>query len=154
MDTRRNRDTRGPVRRGAGPQGGEGHMTEPILITGGTVVDGTGAAARRGESVLLREGRIAALGPGADELAADPATVRIDATGQTVLPGLIDAHTHLSFGEPTGNDELFFHRTEAFSSMLSAHNAQKVLRAGVTSVLDADCLWNIGVELRDAIDSG
>ena len=70
------------------------------------------------------------------------------------MPGLIDAHTHLSFGEPTGNDELFFHRTEAYSSMLSAHNAQKVLRAGVTGVLDADCLWNIGVELRDAIEAG
>src|SRR4051812_44695938 len=98
-------------------QGREGHMTEPILITGGTVIDGTGAPARNGESVLLRDGRVAALGPGADELAAaDPATVRIDATGRTVMPGLIDAHTHLSFGEPTGNDELFFHRTEAFSS--------------------------------------
>jgi imidazolonepropionase-like amidohydrolase len=70
------------------------------------------------------------------------------------MPGLIDAHTHLSFGEPTGNDELFHHRTEAYSSMLSAYNARKVLRAGVTSVLDADCLWNIGVELRDAIEDG
>jgi imidazolonepropionase-like amidohydrolase len=70
------------------------------------------------------------------------------------MPGLIDAHTHLSFGEPTGNDELFHHRTEAYSSMLSAYNARKVLRAGVTSVLDADCLWNIGVELRDAIENG
>ena len=70
------------------------------------------------------------------------------------MPGLIDAHTHLSFGEPTGNDELFHHRTEAYSSMLSAYNARKVLRAGVTSVLDADCLWNIGCELRDAIESG
>ena len=29
-----------------------------------------------------------------------------------------------------------------------------MLRAGVTSVLDADCLWNIGVELRDAIEAG
>ena len=70
------------------------------------------------------------------------------------MPGLIDAHTHLTFGEPTGNDELFNHRTEAYSSMLSAYNARKVLRAGVTSVLDADCLWNIGCELRDAIEAG
>ncbi len=38
--------------------------------------------------------------------------------------------------------------------MLSAYNARKVLRAGVTSVLDADCLWNIGCELRDAIEAG
>ncbi len=126
-------------------------MAGSILITGGTVVDGTGAAARRGEAVLLRDGRIAALGPGALTAVAD---TTIDATGKTVMPGLIDAHTHLSFGEPTGNDELFHHRTEAYSSMLSAYNARKVLRAGVTSVLDADCLWNIGVELRDAIDTG
>ncbi|MEJ2887479.1 metal-dependent hydrolase family protein [Actinomycetospora aeridis] len=124
-----------------------------ILIHGGTVVDGTGAPARPGEDVLVRDGRIAALG--ADAAAgADEATERVDAAGKTVMPGLIDAHTHLTFGEPTGNDELFNHRTEAYSSMLSAYNARKVLRAGVTSVLDADCLWNIGCELRDAIDAG
>ncbi|MBW0115057.1 metal-dependent hydrolase family protein [Pseudonocardia abyssalis] len=128
-------------------------MPDGILITGGTVVDGTGAPARPGEAVLLRGGRIVALG--ADALArVAPDDARIDATGKTVMPGLIDAHTHLTFGEPTGNDELFHHRTEAYSSMLSAYNARKVLRAGVTSVLDADCLWNIGCELRDAIDSG
>lgn len=130
-------------------------MTESILVHGGTVIDGTGADARPGEAVLLRDGAIAALGLRAEEQAAAlPGVTRIDATGRTVMPGLVDAHTHLSFGEPTGNDELFFHRTEAYSSMLSAHNSQKVLRAGVTSVLDADCLWNIGVELRDAIEAG
>ena len=124
-----------------------------ILIHGGTVVDGTGAPPRPAEDVLVRDGRIAALGPEA-ATGADATTERVDATGHTVMPGLIDAHTHLTFGEPTGNDELFHHRTEAYSSMLSAHNARKVLRSGVTSVLDADCLWNIGVELRDAIESG
>ncbi len=130
-------------------------MTEPVLIHGGTVLDGSGAEPRPGEAVLLVDGRIAALGARAEEQAAAlPDVTRVDATGRTVMPGLIDAHTHLSFGEPTGNDELFFHRTEAYSSMLSAHNAQKVLRAGVTGVLDADCLWNIGVELRDAIEAG
>ncbi len=124
-----------------------------MLIGGGTVVDGTGAVPRRDEAVLLRDGRIVALG--AEALAqVREDDERVDATGRTVMPGLIDAHTHLTFGEPTGNDELFHHRTEAYSSMLSAYNARKVLRAGVTSVLDADCLWNIGVELRDAIEAG
>ncbi|GAA4841139.1 amidohydrolase family protein [Actinomycetospora corticicola] len=122
-----------------------------ILIRGGTLIDGTGSAARPGEDVLLRDGKVAAVGP---SLAADADTEIVEAAGRTVMPGLIDAHTHLTFGEPTGNDELFNHRTEAYSSMLSAYNARKVLRAGVTSVLDADCLWNIGVELRDAIESG
>lgn len=130
-------------------------MAQMTAIENGTVIDGTGAAPRVGETVLIVGRHIVALGARADELAAEsPSVVRIDAAGKTVMPGLIDAHTHLSFGEPTGNDELFFHRTEASSSMLSAYNSEKVLRAGVTSVLDADCLWNIGVELRDAIDAG
>jgi imidazolonepropionase-like amidohydrolase len=130
-------------------------MAQKTAIENGTVIDGTGAEARVGETVLIEDRHIVALGARADEMVAEDASVvRIDATGKTVMPGLIDAHTHLSFGEPTGNDELFFHRTEAFSSMLSAYNAEKVLRSGVTSVLDADCLWNIGVELRDAIDAG
>lgn len=131
-------------------------MSTHLLISGGTVIDGTGTAARRATSVLLKGDTVVAVGPEADELAAAPRVEleTIDATGKTVMPGLIDAHTHLTFGEPTGNDELFNHRTEAYSSMLSAYNAQKVLRAGVTGVLDADCLWMIGVELRDAIDAG
>lgn len=126
-----------------------------LLVENGTVIDGTGAAPVADTAVLVSDtdDQVLAVGDQARALAGDDVE-RLDATGMTVMPGLIDAHTHLTFGEPTGNDELFFHRTEAFSSMLSAHNAQKVLRAGVTSVMDADCLWNIGVDLRDAIESG
>jgi predicted amidohydrolase YtcJ len=52
------------------------------LITGGTVVDGTGAPARRDEAVLLRGGRIAALGAGAvADAAAHGVDERVDATG-------------------------------------------------------------------------
>lgn len=134
-------------------------MPDNILITGGTVIDGTGAEPNPDVDVLVEDGVITEVGSGAlvrstAITASGVAVERIDATGRTVMPGLIDAHTHLSFGEPTGNDELFFHRTQGYSSMLSAYNARKVLRAGVTSVLDADCLWNIAVELRDAIDNG
>ncbi len=131
-------------------------MSGSIHISGGTLIDGTGAEPVARCDVLIEDGVITALGAAAATRAAELGEMveRIDAAGRTVMPGLIDAHTHLSFGEPTGNDELFHHRTEGYSSMLSAYNARKVLRAGVTSVLDADCLWNIGVELRDAIENG
>ena len=68
-------------------------MPEPQIITGGLVV--TMDAARRVISdgaVLVRDGRIAGIGPAAD-FAATPGR-RIDATGMIVLPGLIDAHAH------------------------------------------------------------
>lgn len=131
-------------------------MSGSIYISGGTLIDGSGAAAVAATDVLIEDGVITAVGQSATTRAAGLGAdvERIDATGKTVMPGLIDAHTHLSFGEPTGNDELFNHRTEGYSSMLAAYNARKVLRAGVTSVLDADCLWNIAVELRDAIENG
>lgn len=130
-------------------------MAEPLLISNGTLIDGTGAPPQDTTAVLTDGDQIVAVGPEAVAEASELSGVEhIDATGLTVMPGLIDAHTHLSFGEPTGNDELFFHRTEGYSSMLSTYNSRKVLRAGVTGVLDADCLWNIGVELRDAIEAG
>ncbi len=62
----------------------------PTLIRNATVLDGTG---RRldGADVLMRDGKIAAVGTG---LAADGATV-VDAQGRWVTPGLIDVHSHL-----------------------------------------------------------
>lgn len=130
-------------------------MARTIAITGGRLIDGNGGPPVDNLAVLVSGDQILAVGQDAlNRVDASGVDERVDATGKTVMPGMIDAHTHLSFGEPTGNDELFFHRTEAYSSMLSAYNARKVLRAGVTGVMDADCLWNIGVELRDAIANG
>ena len=127
-----------------------------ILIAGGVVVDGTGAAPAPG-SVLLEGDRITAVGAEADARAADPGldgVVTLDATGGTVLPGLIDAHCHVTFGEPQSNDELFFHRDQGYAALLAGFNVQKLLRAGVTGFLDADVLWDLGVALRDGLDAG
>ena len=62
----------------------------PTLIRNATVLDGTG---RRldGADVLMRDGKVVAVGPG---LAAEDATV-VDAQGRWVTPGLIDVHSHL-----------------------------------------------------------
>ena len=132
-------------------------MLEPtaLLITGGTVVDGLANPPRPATDVLVVGDRIEAVGPGAVDAAARIGEVhRIEATGRTVMPGLIDAHCHITFGEPASNDELFFHREQSTAAMLAAFNVQKLLLAGVTGFLDADCLWNLGPALRDAIEAG
>ena len=60
-----------------------------IAITGGTLVDGTGSPAKRGD-LGIRAGRIAALGA-----LSEPARTTIDATGKVVLPGFVNTHHHL-----------------------------------------------------------
>lgn len=134
-------------------------MSRVTLLANGTVIDGSGAPARPRTSVLIEGERIAAVGTDADHgaaaLGAGGRTVeRIDVTGFTVMPGLIDAHCHITFAEPASNDELFFHRREGLSAILAAWNVGKLLRAGVTGFLDADCIFDLGPDLRDAIESG
>ena len=65
-------------------------MAHELMIAGGTVVDGTGAAAKRAD-VAIDQGRISRVG----DLAGEQAAQTIDATGKMVTPGFVDLHTHL-----------------------------------------------------------
>jgi imidazolonepropionase-like amidohydrolase len=71
----------------------------PILIRGARVIDGTGAPARMGTVVVIGT-RIAAYG--IETAPPPPGTRIIDAAGQTLLPGLMDLHTHLTASAATG----------------------------------------------------
>jgi len=66
------------------------HAGSPIIIRNATVLDGTGKRID-GADVLMRDGRIVAVGPGLDGANA----TAIDAQGRWVTPGLIDVHSHL-----------------------------------------------------------
>ena len=124
-----------------------------LIVHGGQVIDGLGNPPRRADVCVAGE-RIIAVGEPADARGADDQVARLDATGLTVMPGLIDAHCHISFDEPNSNDELFFHRREGLAAIIAAANVQKLLAAGVTGFFDADSLYEIGVDLRDAIEAG
>src|SRR5210317_1719390 len=124
------------------------------LISGGTLIDGTGAEPFSAD-VLIKGNRIVAVGPDA-RASCDPEIPlsEIDASGCRVMPGMIDSHCHISFDQPNSNDELFFHRRYGLAALVAGVNAQKVLRAGFTSFFDADCVFDVGVDLRDAIEGG
>jgi enamidase len=70
-----------------------------VAITHVRVIDGTGAPPRDDQTLVLRDGNIAAMGSSASVSAPEGATV-IDGTGKTVLPGLVMLHEHLYY--PTG----------------------------------------------------
>ncbi len=127
--------------------------TADFLLGNGRIVDGLGNKAFDG-SVLIQEGRIKRVYRMAETIELPASVGRIDVNGMTIMPGLIDAHCHISFDEPSSNDELFFHRREGLAAIIAARNVQKLLRAGVTGFMDPDSLSEIGIDLRDAIEAG
>lgn len=124
------------------------------LIENGHVIDGTGTPPRP-DAVFITDGKIAALGSEATQRAHNTSNrvERIDASGMTVMPGLIDTHCHLAFDDASSNSELFFQRRNALSALVASYNAKKLLRAGVTGMLDPDSTFENMIDLRDAIDA-
>jgi imidazolonepropionase-like amidohydrolase len=137
------------------------------VFTNGLVFDGTGTAPAPGEVVVEGE-RITAVRSGWHEHdAAEPGTLTVDATGCTVMPGLIESHAHLTFPSAVGHldpsfnpplDVSFFHHIEGMPSELARaeRNARILLDAGFTSAYSAGSLLPMPTEviLRDKIRGG
>jgi imidazolonepropionase-like amidohydrolase len=73
-----------------------------LVIRKGTLIDGSGQAPVPNEALVVEGNRIKSVGPlpAHIQLADDEHVEVIDASGQWIMPGLIDAHTHLSYGYP------------------------------------------------------
>ena len=127
-------------------------MVNSIVLKNASIIDGSGSSPYSGH-LVIKENKIDSIHQ-EDTFSYDAEARIIDLKGKTVMPGLIDAHCHISFDEPRSNDELFFHRREGLAAIIAGTNALKVLQSGVTSFFDADSLYSVGVDLRDAIESG
>ena len=131
---------------------------QATVILNGTTIDGTGEPPTRGDAIVIESNRIRSVGPIPGDLnLEDREKVRvIDASGQWVMPGLIDGHCHLSFGQPSmpGVSIAKGATSPEFNTLRAAKNAQKVLRSGVTSLSIPGGTWFTDVALREAINSG
>jgi imidazolonepropionase-like amidohydrolase len=127
---------------GAGPE----EVGADLLIVNARLFDAAGAQPRDGISILIRDGRIAEIGPEVDA----PNARRLDAGGGTVLPGLIDAHVHLasSPGAPQRGDDAETTRA------LRRHHFRAYLACGVTTVLDTGCPLGAALELQMTLRGG
>lgn len=123
-----------------------------LLIQNANVIDGTGKPARKA-SVLVVGDKIEAVGEAADMTAA-PSAKRMDAKGLSLLPGLIDGHVHSTFDNAAGHDELFYHRRPGMAAITAARNLRDILTSGCTGILDPDSLFDLGVDLKEAINHG
>jgi imidazolonepropionase-like amidohydrolase len=107
----------------------------PVAITNATLIDGTGSPARAATTILIEDGRIAAIGP-RDELTPPRGAQVIDGTGTWVTPGLIDTHTHMP---PRALQDVFL---------------RTLLSFGITTARSTAAVPEGGTELRARIESG
>ena len=122
-----------------------------LLLTGGRLFDGTGAEVREASGVLVADGRIAAVGRAADGVPEGATAVEL--AGRTLLPGLIDAHAHITVERPTpalGAEAL---RSGTDAHFLAA-DLREMLRRGVTTVRDVGSYGDLAIEARQAIRYG
>lgn len=108
-----------------------------VLLRPARVFDGTGQAAQAGVVVLVQNGRISAVGPAATVKAPADATV-IDLPGTTLMPGMIDLHSHVllhPYNEATWNDQVLKEPLGLRVARATVH-MQRTLRAGFTTLRD------------------
>lgn len=133
-------------------------MSQTLVIRNGTLIDGSGAAAVANDALVIEGNRIRSIGPLPPdvEIRDERNLPVIDATGQWIMPGLIDAHVHLSYGYPylPGEGRGRGTTRPELGTIKAAHNAQKALLAGVTSISVPGGTWFTDVGVRDAVKLG
>ncbi len=126
-----------------------------IVITNCDVIDGLGNPPSRGMDVVVEGNRIAQVDPAGrnGDAPAETDVIRIDGTGKTVMPGLIDAHCHMTYGESLTQEEQDIFTSVEGRTLRAAWNVQKVLAAGVTGISQPGGSYFIGVAVRDGIEA-
>src|SRR5881396_4029738 len=131
-------------------------MTQPsarfTLITAARLLDGTGAAAVEQAAVLIDDDRVVSLGRAADVRVPDEASVeRKDYGAATILPGLVDAHTHLvAPGDGTLGDDVA-REDDDILLLQAAKNARTLLHSGVTTLRENGAKGRVAFSLREGI---
>lgn len=135
------------------PAGGSPRETaeQVVALVGGDVFVGDGSVLRNA-TVLTQGGRIREVAQGGGKVPRGARVLRVE--GCTVLPGLIDCHTHICLdgsSDPFGRS-----RTDSFALRVlqAAERARRTLLAGVTTIRDMGGVDGIDLEIRNAISSG
>jgi imidazolonepropionase-like amidohydrolase len=117
-----------------------------IALTHVRVIDGTGAAARADQTLLIQDGKIAAMGDAATTKILD-GTKTIDLTDRTVIPGLVGMHDHMYYPSPGRSLPLYPEHASSFPRLY--------LAAGVTSIRTTGSIETYtDLELKLAVDQG
>jgi imidazolonepropionase-like amidohydrolase len=122
------------------------------LITAARLLDGSGSPPVEQAALLIDGDRVAALGRADDVHATAGASVdRLDYGAATILPGLVDAHTHLvAPGDGTLGDDIA-KEDDDILLLQAARNARTLLHSGVTTLRENGAKGKVAFSLREGI---
>jgi imidazolonepropionase-like amidohydrolase len=120
----------------------------------GTLFTGTSSESSTDQTVVVENGAIAYVGPTASAPAPGVGDDVIDHSGHFVMPGLIDVHTHLAYGNAKTEEDIDLYSSLEFRSIRGLFFAQRVLAAGYTSLCSPGDAGRVTVAIRDAIEAG
>jgi imidazolonepropionase-like amidohydrolase len=136
----------------AGPAMAEAASSQLTIVKAARLIDGTGAPTLSPAMVLIEGDRIIEVG---SHLRIPAGARIIDLGDATLLPGLIDLHTHLTGDERVHWEDALTKSTPPRDALWGARNARITLLAGFTTCRDMGPAWPyVDVELRRAIDDG
>jgi imidazolonepropionase-like amidohydrolase len=131
---------------------GNQNLPPVVVVRAGHVLDVRTGRTESNQAILIEGGKITSVGP-AVTYKLPAGSMVIDLPNATVLPGLIDAHTHLT-GNPTDFGYSGLGISVPRSALIGAHNAKITLEAGFTTVRNVGADGYSDVALRDAINDG
>jgi imidazolonepropionase-like amidohydrolase len=121
------------------------------LVRAGKVLDVKTGKIATDQVIVIEGDKIVSVGP-ASSVKGTSSDRTIDLPNATVLPGLIDAHTHLTSNPQFGYDSLAI--SVPREALIGARNARVTLEAGITTVRNVGASGYADVALRDAINAG